>query len=606
MFISSLLIIPIVGIFLILGSISYEESPDGDSNSNNLYSKSIAFITCILNLILSLVIYVLFDFSSNQFQFVQEHYDMSYFDIYLGIDGISIYFVLLTTIIMPLAILSNWNSITENIKAYLIIMLLLETLLLAVFLVLDVLLFYIFFESILPPLFLLIGLFGSSNKVRASFYIFLYTFHRKCKRIKLRVSPKALVTKYIRETFYMAWLMTQGTVISLKMKNNLFMKWVITDLNHSGFKVNCKQTINSKSVKEQRVDGSSNSRILDFVRCTLVAGKPVLGGKIHSRYNNIIANSKFKRSLYGGLHVNKLQVKSNLDPWFVTGLVDAEGSFILGFFKSDKYKMGYQIQAIFKMALHSKDLDLLYQVQNFFGTGKITKHGETTSQYTVKSLKDLEIIISHFDNYPLLGQKWADYTLFKDGVQLIKDKEHLNKQGFNKVLCIRDSMNLGLSEELKFNFPDIKAISKPLRRPLPNISNINSNWIAGLASGDGCFHISIRNSSRMGKSVVLKFHIVQDSKDIELMEMLISTLGCGRIELMLKQSAVYFVVVNFKDIFEKIVPLFNKYPIKGVKALDFSDFKKVVGLMHNKEHLTEQGLYKIQSIKLNMNSFRKI
>lgn len=106
---------------------------------------------------------------------MQEHYDLSFFDLYLGIDGISMYFVLLTTIIMPIALLSNWNSITENVKYYLIIMLLLETLLLAVFLVLDILLFYIFFESILPPLFILIGLFGSNNKVRASFYIFLYT-----------------------------------------------------------------------------------------------------------------------------------------------------------------------------------------------------------------------------------------------------------------------------------------------------------------------------------------------------------------------------------------------------------------------------------------------
>jgi NADH-ubiquinone oxidoreductase chain 4 len=137
--------------------------------------KITAFVTSIVNLVISLIIFILFDFSSNQFQFVQEHYDMSFFDIYLGLDGISIYFVLLTTIIMPIAILSNWNSITENVKSYLIIMLLLETLLLAVFLVLDILLFYIFFESILPPLFLLIGLFGSSNKVRASFYLFLYT-----------------------------------------------------------------------------------------------------------------------------------------------------------------------------------------------------------------------------------------------------------------------------------------------------------------------------------------------------------------------------------------------------------------------------------------------
>ena len=148
-----------------------------DSFFNVSYYKKIALITTILNLIVSLIIYILFDFSNNQFQFIQENLDLSFYDIYLGVDGVSIYFVLLTTIIMPIALVSNWNSITNNIKSYLIIMLLLETLLLAVFLVLDVLLFYIFFESILPPLFILIGLFGSSNKVRASFYIFLYTFN---------------------------------------------------------------------------------------------------------------------------------------------------------------------------------------------------------------------------------------------------------------------------------------------------------------------------------------------------------------------------------------------------------------------------------------------
>ena len=170
MLLSCLLLIPIIGIFLISSSVSYESE-----KSKIQYYKYIALTTSIINLIVSLIIYILFDFSSNQFQFVQEDYDLSLFNLYLGIDGISIYFVLLTTIIMPIAILSNWNSITDNIKAYLIIMLLLETLLLGVFLVSDILLFYIFFESILPPLFLSIGLFGSNNKVRASFYIFLYT-----------------------------------------------------------------------------------------------------------------------------------------------------------------------------------------------------------------------------------------------------------------------------------------------------------------------------------------------------------------------------------------------------------------------------------------------
>ena len=171
MLLLSLLLIPILGIFVISISTFY----DYLSNWKIKQIKFIALTTSIINLFVSLIIFILFDFSSNQFQFVQEYHQINSFDIYLGIDGLSIYFVLLTTIIIPISLLSNWSSITENIRSYVIIILLLETLLLAVFLVLDILLFYIFFESILPPLFILIGLFGSSNRVRASFYLFLYT-----------------------------------------------------------------------------------------------------------------------------------------------------------------------------------------------------------------------------------------------------------------------------------------------------------------------------------------------------------------------------------------------------------------------------------------------
>lgn len=170
MILMSLLLIPIIGIFIISTAISYDLT---DLNIKRI--KFTALATSILNLFVSLVIYILFDFSNKQFQFVQEYHHVNFFDFYLGLDGLSIYFVLLTTIIMPISLLSNWSSITENIRSFVIIILLLETLLLAVFLVLDILLFYIFFESILPPLFILIGLYGSSNKVRASFYLFLYT-----------------------------------------------------------------------------------------------------------------------------------------------------------------------------------------------------------------------------------------------------------------------------------------------------------------------------------------------------------------------------------------------------------------------------------------------
>ena len=170
MILITLLIVPLIGVSMVYTRFTYDLS-----SLEIKRIKTISLSTSIINLLVSLVVFILFDFSNNQFQFVQEYHEISNFDFYLGLDGLSIYFVLLTTIITPIALLSNWNSIQDNIRSYVIIILLLETLLLAVFLVLDILLFYIFFESILPPLFILIGLFGSSNKVRASFYLFLYT-----------------------------------------------------------------------------------------------------------------------------------------------------------------------------------------------------------------------------------------------------------------------------------------------------------------------------------------------------------------------------------------------------------------------------------------------
>jgi NADH-ubiquinone oxidoreductase chain 4 len=167
MLLSSLLLTPLLGVLAIL------MNKDRGISTENM--KLVALTTSILNFFISLVIFILFDFSTNQFQFVQEYHEISYFDFYLGVDGLSIYFVLLTTLIIPISLVSNWKSITKDVESFVVIILLLESLLLAVFLVLDILLFYIFFESILPPLFILIGLFGSDNRVKASFYLFLYT-----------------------------------------------------------------------------------------------------------------------------------------------------------------------------------------------------------------------------------------------------------------------------------------------------------------------------------------------------------------------------------------------------------------------------------------------
>jgi NADH:ubiquinone oxidoreductase subunit 4 (subunit M) len=102
MLLTFLLLIPLLGIFTISTGMSYELS-----SLDIRRIKTIALSTSIVNVFISLIVFILFDFSSNQFQFVQEYHEVSYFDFYLGLDGLSIYFVMLTTIITPIALLSN-------------------------------------------------------------------------------------------------------------------------------------------------------------------------------------------------------------------------------------------------------------------------------------------------------------------------------------------------------------------------------------------------------------------------------------------------------------------------------------------------------------------
>jgi len=166
---SLLLLIPIVGSLLLL------TIPE-ESIENQIRMKRITLITMLINFLISIYIWLEFDSSTSQYQFVYEFLELSYCHLNIGIDGISLYFVLLTTFVSPIAVLSNYNNINKNLKYFLISFLLLETLQIGVFVVLDLLLFYIFFESVLPILFLIIIVYGSGEaRIRSALLFFLYT-----------------------------------------------------------------------------------------------------------------------------------------------------------------------------------------------------------------------------------------------------------------------------------------------------------------------------------------------------------------------------------------------------------------------------------------------
>ena len=255
--------------------------------------------------------------------------------------------------------------------------------------------------------------------------------------------------------------------------------------------------------------------------------------------------------------------------------------------------------------LHKKDRALLDLIKSFFGVGNVTdKPGRDVSTFQVSSIKDVKVLLEHFDYYPLITKKRADYELFKRAIGLIESKEHLTVEGINKLVAIKASINKGLSSAFKAAFPNIQPIARPL---VPNQSIPHPQWLAGFTSGEGCFYISVGKPSSSGGSVIrLRFILTQHNRDNELMRSLVEYLACGGYfpggE---KQSWGNYEVKNFGNINQKIIPFFDKYPLQGEKAKDFSDFKKVALLMQSKAHLTREGLEEIIKIKSGMNTRRK-
>ncbi len=323
----------------------------------------------------------------------------------------------------------------------------------------------------------------------------------------------------------------------------------------------------------------------------------------------ITTNSKLK--MYSTLGGNTLNYKSEglstenniLNPYYVTGFTDAEGCFLINIQSRPGLKLGYSISLSFKLKLHSKDKELLERILNFFNVGKVYTRKDGYVEYIVNSMKDMEVIIDHFNNYPLISQKFSDYKIFKLVFELIKQKKHLTQQGFQVILSLKASFNNGLSEELKIVFPNIIPSLRP-KTIATKLETINPYWVSGFVDGDGCFYISLTNNS---KGVGLVFKITQHIRDTDLLKEFVNYFNCGRYSLS-SLEAGDFIVTKFEDIYTKIIPFFNKYPLQGSSKgfEDFSDFNSVAELMKNKAHITSEGFESIKQIKSGTNKKRII
>jgi hypothetical protein len=190
-------------------------------------------------------------------------------------------------------------------------------------------------------------------------------------------------------------------------------------------------------VKEQRVDGSWQGVTSNpCLRYTLMAFERnsqlgVLSNQIN--INRFYSSKVVVPKCTDSLLKNATQ---KMDPWFVTGFVDAEGSFLISIFKDKDYKTGWRVKLNFCITLHKKDKVILEDIQFTLGAGRIYKHDELACQWIVSSKEDFIQIIKHFDKYKLLTQKQADYELWKKAFNLIQKIRTCDSSRLRKNSCI--------------------------------------------------------------------------------------------------------------------------------------------------------------------------
>lgn len=234
----------------------------------------------------------------------------------------------------------------------------------------------------------------------------------------------------------------------------------------------------------------------------------------------------------------------------------------------------------------------------------------------------MQIIIAHFDKFPLKTKKVNDYRLFKRAFDIIINKEHLTEKGLDKLIAIKYSMNNGLNSDLAIAFPHIKpdtiiTVAEPVDCCITLISAshttkqiLEPNWLSGFTSGEGSFQVDIKKNKTLKawSQVLLRFSIGQQARDEQLLRSFIDFWDCGFVQKKInkKYNKEYFEfrVEKFADIDTKIIPFFVKYPIVGQKQLDFQDFCKVAKLMKEKAHITTEGFNEIRKIKEGMNTGR--
>ncbi len=231
--------------------------------------------------------------------------------------------------------------------------------------------------------------------------------------------------------------------------------------------------------------------------CTVLPAKKVyypLKSVSSLLFSNRLVFADVQKRLYSGSPCYAFnQDQGAFFKGFISGFMDAEGSFGIQVSKYEKNLVGWTVKLSFQIVVHKKDQVLLENIKECLGIGKIYALRKDYSHYFISGLSDLKVLIDHLECHPLITQKFGDYVIFKQVYNLVLNNEHLTIEGLHKIIALKASFNLGLSEKLKLAFPDVIPVVRPLV-PAPLIKD--AGWLAGFVSGEGCFMIMVRKADR--------------------------------------------------------------------------------------------------------------
>jgi len=290
-----------------------------------------------------------------------------------------------------------------------------------------------------------------------------------------------------------------------------------------------------------------------------------------------------------------------LNPSWVTGFTDAEGCFSVILTQRSNSK--WRIMVSFEINLDKKDIAILHSLRDYFGVGSVySSPNRSLCVYRVNKIDDLiNVIIPHFEDYPLLTKKYSDFVLWSKVVNIISNKEHLTPTGFNTVLTYYASINKGMTPKVSSQFPNILGVGKVENNALNSSMELNPFWVTGFTAGDGGFSVGYRTGINSSEIFYFRFHIAQHSRDVVLMNKLIQFFDCGNVNVRITDNRCDFYVQGLNKIINNIIPHFDNYPLQNIKHLDFADFKKAAELY--KTDGKKNGEL-IKSIINNMNSKR--